>query len=58
MAPKKKDLGPFEDEDDDRSFAVALRLEVLAKRLTAINQELVKRLDAYEPKTGESGEGD
>lgn len=56
MAPKKKTKGPFEDENDERSFAVALRLEVLAKRLEAVNQELIARLDAYEA-SERDGEG-
>lgn len=33
----------FED-DDDRSFAVALRLEIVAKRMAAINEELAARV--------------
>lgn len=32
------------EEDDDRSFAVALRLEIVAKRMAAINAELAERL--------------
>ncbi len=32
-------------EDDDRSFAVALRLEMVAQRLALINKELETKLD-------------
>lgn len=48
---RSKDLGW--QPDDDRSFAVALRLEMVAKRLAIINGELLDRLEEGQPKPDE-----
>lgn len=50
---KRTKVPEFRD-DDDRSFAVALRLEMVAQRLAIINKELQSRLDAQ---TGHDEQG-
>lgn len=44
--------------DDDRSFAVALRLEMVAQRLAIINQELESQLAEKQEEDGKGGESD
>jgi hypothetical protein len=41
----KRTKDPGFEHDDDRSFAVALRLEMVAQRLAVINKELESKLE-------------
>lgn len=41
----KRPKDPWSENDDDRSFAVAIRLEMVAQRLSIINKELERELD-------------
>jgi hypothetical protein len=48
MAFWKRPKDPGFRDDDDRSFAVAIRLEMVAQRLALINKELEKELDKHD----------
>jgi hypothetical protein len=53
---RKKNRSEY-DDDDDRSFAVALRLELAAKRFQAISEELEEQLEAKDHEDGKKEEG-